>query len=339
MKKSDFFYHLPERLIAQKPLAERNASRLLLLDKKTGALTDSQFIDFLACLSPDDLVVFNDTKVIPARLYAQKTTGGKVEILIERIENPQQALAHVKAGKSPKPDSLLILENGGVCRVMERERDLFRLHFETGTTVLELLTEIGHIPLPPYIDRADDKEDLDRYQTLFAKHAGAVAAPTAGLHFDRAALELLDEKRIGQAFVTLHVGSGTFQPLRVEELSEHRMHKELFQVPIETVAAIKHAKTRGGRVIAIGTTVARALESAAVNGELEAVIGDTDLFITPGYRFKVVDALLTNFHLPESTLLMLVSAFAGYDNVMCAYQHAIQQNYRFFSYGDAMAVL
>ncbi|MGD0958580.1 MAG: tRNA preQ1(34) S-adenosylmethionine ribosyltransferase-isomerase QueA, partial [Methylomonas sp.] len=267
MKKSDFFYHLPERLIAQKPLAERNASRLLLLDKKTGALTDSQFIDFLACLSPDDLVVFNDTKVIPARLYAQKTTGGKVEILIERIENPQQALAHVKAGKSPKPDSLLILENGGVCRVMERERDLFRLHFETGTTVLELLTEIGHIPLPPYIDRADDKEDLDRYQTLFAKHAGAVAAPTAGLHFDRAALELLDEKRIGQAFVTLHVGSGTFQPLRVEELSEHRMHKELFQVPIETVAAIKHAKTRGGRVIAIGTTVARALESAAVNGE------------------------------------------------------------------------
>jgi S-adenosylmethionine:tRNA ribosyltransferase-isomerase len=338
MKKSDFFYDLPDALIAQKPLAQRSASRLLQLNRHSEVITDSCFTDFLDMLKAEDLVVFNDTKVIPARLYAHKSSGGKVEILIERIENPFQALAHIKASKAPKAESELILDNGKVCRVIDREQDLFRLHFGTECNLLELLAEIGHIPLPPYINRADDGDDLERYQTLFAKHAGAVAAPTAGLHFDQAALDYLDTKGIAKAYVTLHVGSGTFQPVRVENLAEHVMHKEYFMVSEETIADILHTKARGGRIVAIGTTAVRALESAAVSGKLQAGYGDTDLFITPGYRFKVVDAMLTNFHLPESTLLMLISAFAGYDEVMQAYQHAIKQGYRFFSYGDAMAI-
>ncbi|MDD1622391.1 MAG: tRNA preQ1(34) S-adenosylmethionine ribosyltransferase-isomerase QueA [Methylococcaceae bacterium] len=339
MKKSDFYYHLPESLIAQKPLSERSASRLLHLDKKSGAVKDGQFSDFIDMLQPDDLLVLNDTKVIPARLFGHKTSGGKIEILIERIENDYQALAHIKASKAPKADSSLTLGNGVVCRVMGRENDLFRLAFETESTLLELLARIGHIPLPPYIDRADDADDLDRYQTLFAKQAGAVAAPTAGLHFDQAALDKLDSKGVEKAFVTLHVGSGTFQPVRVEDLSQHLMHKEYFQVSQQTVDAVKQTRLRGGRVVAIGTTAVRALESASIGGELQAGFGDTDLFITPGYRFKSVDAMLTNFHLPESTLLMLISAFAGYDAVMNAYQHAIAQRYRFFSYGDAMVII
>ena len=339
MKKSDFNYHLPESLIAQKPLAERTASRLLHLNKASGTLKDRQFSDFLDLLNANDLVVFNDTKVIPARLYGHKASGGKIEILIERIESERQALAHIKASKSPKPDSLLNLESGAVCRVIERENDLFRLQFETEQTLLDLLTEIGHIPLPPYIERADDSDDLERYQTVFAKQAGAVAAPTAGLHFDQAALDKLEAKGIAKAFVTLHVGSGTFQPVRVDDLADHVMHKEFYQVSQVTVDAVQQTRAAGGRVVAIGTTAVRALESASRSGSLQAGFGDTDLFITPGYQFKSVDAMLTNFHLPESTLLMLISAFAGYDAVMQAYQHAIQQQYRFFSYGDAMVII
>lgn len=338
MKKSDFNYHLPDELIAQQPLQERGASRLLQLDRHTGALSDARFADFIGLLHSDDLLVFNDTKVIPARLYGQKASGGKVEILIERIETQRQALAHVKASKSPKADTLLTLDNGALCRVVERENDLFRLQFETEATLLELLADIGHIPLPPYIARPDNQDDLQRYQTVFAKQAGAVAAPTAGLHFDESLMGKLEEKGIEKTFVTLHVGSGTFQPVRVDDLSQHIMHKEFFQVSHACVDAVNRARARGGRVIAIGTTAVRALESASQSGLLQAGCGDTELFITPGYQFKSVDAMLTNFHLPESTLLMLISAFAGYDAVMNAYQHAIQQRYRFFSYGDAMAI-
>ena len=339
MKKSDFNYQLPEALIAQKPLQERSASRMLVLDRKSGAIQDRQFKELLDFLQPNDLVVFNDTKVIPARLYGQKSSGGRIEILIERIESERQALAHIKASKAPKPGSRLLLDGGVSCEMLEREQDLFRLRFNCEATLLELLAEIGHIPLPPYIDRADDADDLHRYQTLFAQQAGAVAAPTAGLHFDQNILDQLDAKGIAKAYVTLHVGSGTFQPVRVENLDEHLMHKEFFQVSAETVAAVEATRQRGGRVVAIGTTAVRALESASQSGCLQAGFGDTDLFITPGYQFKSVDALLTNFHLPESTLLMLISAFAGYTYVMQAYQHAIAERYRFFSYGDAMLII
>lgn len=339
MKKSDFQYHLPDELIAQKPLAERSASRLLIMHRHSGELRDAAFADFLDLLTPRDLLVFNDTKVIPARLYAEKTTGGKVEILIERIEGERRAIAHVRASKAPKADSELLLTNGVRCRVLGREGDLFRLRFESASTLLELLAEIGHIPLPPYIERADDQDDLQRYQTVFARQAGAVAAPTAGLHFDDQTLAELERRGIETAFVTLHVGSGTFQPVRVDDLSQHVMHSEYYDVPATCVEAVQRAKARGGRVVAIGTTAVRALESASQSGQLQAGCGDTRLFITPGYTFRTVDAMLTNFHLPESTLLMLIAAFAGYDNIMNAYQHAIAQRYRFFSYGDAMAIV
>jgi len=339
MKKSDFNYQLPDQLIAQYPLPERSASRLLRLDKQTATITDCQFADFVDMLTSDDLLVFNNTKVMPARLFARKASGGKVEILIERIEDTRRALAHVKASKSPKADSLLILENGVICRVLGREEDLFRLEFEAEAGLLGLLAEVGHIPLPPYISRSDEVSDLDRYQTVFANQLGAVAAPTAGLHFDQATLERLDKKGVPRSFVTLHVGSGTFRPVRVENLSEHVMHKEFYSVSQACVDAVSQTRKRRGRVVAIGTTAVRALESASISGVLRAGFGDTNLFITPGYAFKSVDALLTNFHLPESTLLMLVSAFAGYDAVMNAYRHAIEQRYRFFSYGDAMIVI
>lgn len=336
MKKSDFFYQLPEALIAQYPLSERSASRMLCLDKQTAAITDTQFVELIDRVSEDDLLVFNDTKVMPARLFAHKASGGKVEILIERLEDSHCALAHVKASKSPKVDSLLILANGAVCRVLGRESDLFRLQFETEEPVVKVLASIGHIPLPPYITRSDEVDDFGRYQTVFADRLGAVAAPTAGLHFDQLILDRLAQKGVQKTFVTLHVGSGTFRPVRVEDLSQHQMHKEFYEVSPEAVAAVNQARARAGRVVAIGTTAVRALESASQSGQLQAGFGDTNLFITPGYRFKSVDALLTNFHLPESTLLMLVSAFAGYEAVMQAYSHAIEQRYRFFSYGDAM---
>jgi S-adenosylmethionine:tRNA ribosyltransferase-isomerase len=336
MKKSDFNYHLPETLIAQHPLSERTASRLLCLNRETGDTLDRQFNDLLNFIEPNDLLVFNDTRVIPARLFGTKTTGGKIEILIERILDEQHALAHIRSSKSPKSGARIELDNGYFCEVEGRENDLFQLRFDDAKPLLEILAEIGHIPLPPYIERADDENDFTRYQTVFGKNLGAVAAPTAGLHFDERMLEKINVKGIQTAFVTLHVGSGTFQPVRVENLSEHIMHKEFFAVPQETVNAVNQTKKRGGRVIAIGTTAVRALESASRSGMLNAGVGDTDLFITPGYEFKSVDAMLTNFHLPESTLLMLVSAFSRYEFVMHAYQHAIEQKYRFFSYGDAM---
>jgi S-adenosylmethionine:tRNA ribosyltransferase-isomerase len=336
MKKSDFHYELPEALIAQQPLSERTASRLLCVNRETGELVDRQFNDFLDLIEPQDLLVFNDTRVIPARLFGTKETGGKIEILIERIVNEHEALAHIRSSKSPKAGAQIELNNGYFAEMLGRAGDLFQLRFANEKTVLEILAEIGHIPLPPYIERADDENDFTRYQTVFGKHLGAVAAPTAGLHFDESMLEKLAAKGVQTAFVTLHVGSGTFQPVRVENLSEHIMHKEFFAVPAETVAAVNETKKRGGRVIAIGTTAVRALESASRSGSLQAGFGDTDLFIIPSYEFKSVDAMLTNFHLPESTLLMLVSAFSRYEFIMAAYQHAIEQKYRFFSYGDAM---
>jgi len=336
MKKSDFNYRLPEALIAQKPLAERTASRLLCMDRNTGRIADRQFIDFIDLIDERDLLVFNDTKVIPARLFGKKQSGGKVEILIERILDDHHAIAHVRASKAAKAGTLIELDNGYGCEVLGRADDLFHLEFKGEPSLLTILEQIGHIPLPPYITREDDQSDLARYQTVFAREVGAVAAPTAGLHFDQAMMEKLKAKGVQSAFVTLHVGSGTFQPVRVENLSEHLMHKEYFAVLPEAVAAVQQAKARGGRVVAIGTTAVRALESASQSGQLEAGFGDTDLFITPGYQFKSVDAILTNFHLPESTLLMLVSAFAGYEHIMNAYKHAIDQSYRFFSYGDAM---
>ncbi len=336
MKKSDFNYQLPEALIAQKPLAERDASRLLCMERYAGRMADRQFTDFIDMIDQRDVLIFNDTKVIPARLFGRKPSGGKVEILIERILDDHHAIAHVRASKSSKPGTLIELDKGYCCEVLGRADDLFQLEFKGESSLLALLEEIGHIPLPPYITREDDQSDLTRYQTVFAKEAGAVAAPTAGLHFDQAMMAKLKAKGVQSAFVTLHVGSGTFQPVRVEDLSEHLMHKEYFAVPPETVEAIHQARANGGRVVAIGTTAVRALESASRSGRLEAGFGDTDLFITPGYQFKSVDAMLTNFHLPESTLLMLVSAFAGYEPIMNAYRHAIEQSYRFFSYGDAM---
>ena len=336
MKKTDFNYLLPEALIAQKPLAERNAGRLLCLDRTSGRIIDRQFTDFIDLIDERDLLIFNDTKVIPARLFGKKHSGGKVEILIERILDDHRAIAHVRSSKASKAGTLIELDKNYCCEVLGRADDLFQLEFKGDDSVLFIVEQIGHIPLPPYITREDDESDLTRYQTVFAKEAGAVAAPTAGLHFDQTLMEKLESKGVQRAFVTLHVGSGTFQPVRVEDLSEHLMHKEYFAVPPETVAAVQQARARGGRVIAIGTTAVRALESASQSGRLAAGFGDTDLFITPGYAFKSVDAMLTNFHLPESTLLMLVSAFAGYRPVMNAYSHAIEHSYRFFSYGDAM---
>jgi S-adenosylmethionine:tRNA ribosyltransferase-isomerase len=338
MKKSDFNYFLPENLIAQVPLPQRTASRLLMLNRQTGDIQDGQFTDFIDLISPNDLLVLNNTKVIAARLFGAKSTGGKIEILIERVLNDKQALAHIRSSKSPKAGAIIALDKDYSCEVLGREDDLFHVSFNGEKSVLDILAEIGHIPLPPYIQRADEESDLTRYQTVFAAQSGAVAAPTAGLHFDEDVLEKIAAKGIERAFVTLHVGSGTFQPVRVENLSEHLMHKEYFSVSQETVDAVNATRKRGGRVIAIGTTAVRALESASRSGILEASSGDTNLFIVPGYEFKSVDAMLTNFHLPESTLLMLVSAFSTYDDVMSAYQHAIEKQYRFFSYGDAMTI-
>ena len=338
MKKSDFYYELPDELIAQQPLAERSASRLLCLDKNSDVIYDKQFSDFLELLHKDDLLVLNNTKVIPARLFGHKQTGGKVEILIERVLNDREVLAHMRSSKSPKAEAVIDLDAGFQCQVLGRVDDLFHLQFKGEQTLADILERIGHMPLPPYIERADNVNDQNRYQTVFAQQSGAVAAPTAGLHFDEGMLEKIQAKGVAIAFVTLHVASGTFRPVKVDNLDEHVMHKEYFEVPKETVVSVEQCKARGGRVIAIGTTAMRSLESASRSGQLEESRGDTDLFITPGFKFITVDAMLTNFHLPESTLLMLVSAFAGYERMKKVYQHAIAAKYRFFSYGDAMFI-
>jgi S-adenosylmethionine:tRNA ribosyltransferase-isomerase len=335
MQRSDFSFELPLELIAQAPLAERAASRLLCLDDR-GQISDRGFRALADLLRPGDLLVLNDTRVIPARLHGKKDSGGRIEVLVERVLDERRILAQVHASKSPRDGACLHLDGAIEARVLGREGEFFVLEFAGEDAVLTQLERHGHIPLPPYITRADVAADHERYQTVYAREPGAVAAPTAGLHFDAALLAQLGEQGVNSAYVTLHVGAGTFQPLRVERLEEHRMHAERVEVSAETCAAIAATKSRGGRVIAVGTTVVRSLEAAAQSGTLQPYRDETRLFITPGYEFRVVDALVTNFHLPESTLLMLVSAFAGYEPIMRAYRHAVEQRYRFFSYGDAM---
>lgn len=338
MQLSDFHYDLPEELIAHYPTPERTASRLLCLDGQTGAIVHRQFNEIIHLIEPGDLLVMNNTRVIPARLFGHKATGGKIEILVERLLDTHRILAHVRASKSPKPGTQLLLQNQITVNVIGKQGDLFELEFLDQKSVLEILEAHGHMPLPPYIQRPDEISDQERYQTVYAKHPGAVAAPTAGLHFDEDLLQQLKAKGVEFAFVTLHVGAGTFQPVRVQNIHEHVMHAEWIEVPKEVCEKIKQTKLNGKRVIAVGTTSVRCLETAALSGEIQPFIGDTQIFIYPGFEFKCVNALITNFHLSESTLLMLVCAFAGYDNVMTAYQVAVMQRYRFFSYGDAMFV-
>jgi len=336
--KSDFFYQLPPALIAQKPLAERTSSRLLSLDGLTGHIEDRRFADLPALLRSGDLLVFNNTRVIPARLFGEKDSGGRIELLIERVLDDRRVLAQCRSSKPPKPGQGLLLERDVQARVVGRKGEFYEIEFAGAEPLLHMLDRIGHIPLPPYISRPDVDTDRERYQTVFAQAPGAVAAPTAGLHFDTAMLARLEQQGIERAFVTLHVGAGTFQPLRVDDIAQHRMHSEWLEIGHDTAVRVNAAKQAGRRVIAVGTTVVRALETAADAGCIRPFRGETDIFITPGYRFRSVDALITNFHLPESTLLMLVCAFGGKENVLRAYRHAVEEGYRFFSYGDAMLV-
>lgn len=340
MKKSDFHFDLPAELIARYPSSERSSSRMLTLDRQTGAVGHRQFRDLPALLNPGDLLVFNNTRVIPARLLGQKPSGGKVEVLVERLLDEHRVLAHVRSNRAPKVGTALLLEQAVSVTVLGRNEALFELEFDHQQTVLEWLEQYGHMPLPPYIDRPDEDSDRERYQTVYGQHPGAVAAPTAGLHFADDTFAALAGKGIESAYVTLHVGAGTFQPVRVDNIHEHQMHSEYTLVPAETVEAIAAAKARGNRVVAVGTTSVRSLESAAQmhGGQLAPFNGETDIFIYPGYEFQVVDAMVTNFHLPESTLMMLISAFAGREQVLAAYRAAITERYRFFSYGDAMLI-
>ncbi|MEY4590187.1 MAG: S-adenosylmethionine:tRNA ribosyltransferase-isomerase [Pseudomonadota bacterium] len=336
MLREAFAYHLPEELIAFTPATARSGSRLLCLDGSNGALAHRQFSELPALLNPGDLLVFNNTRVIPARLFGHKSSGGKVEILIERLLPDGEALAQLRASKSPAPGSFIQLDETTQVQVIGRQGALFQLKFFQPP--LDVLNRLGHIPLPPYITRPDDMADRERYQTVYAQNPGAVAAPTAGLHFDEAVLAALNEKGIHTAFVTLHVGAGTFSPVRVDNILEHTMHSEWMQVSEAVCEQVKAAKKRGNRVIAVGTTSVRCLETASQNGEIQAFEGDTNIFIYPGYTFKTVDALVTNFHLSESTLLMLVCAFAGYRRTLNTYNLAVNEQYRFFSYGDAMFI-
>jgi len=338
LKVSDFQFDLPAELIAQRPLPERSASRLLVMDRATGALDDRRFAELDRLLAPGDLLVFNDTRVIPARLHAARESGGRVEILIERVLDSGRALAQLGSNRKPAAGSFL-RERQTDCRIRVEGRDgeFWRLRLEDGEADwLRLLERAGHTPLPPYIERRADRADADRYQTVYADKPGAVAAPTAGLHFDEALLERLADSGIGRAFCTLHVGAGTFQPVRVDDVTAHRMHPEWIELGAGLVERIRATKSAGGRVVAVGTTSVRALETAAAGGELAPTSGESRLFIYPGFRFRVVDALITNFHLPGSTLLMLVAAFSTRDRILAAYRHAIAERYRFFSYGDAM---
>lgn len=350
MRVRDFHFDLPDELIARYPTEKRSASRLLYLNGASGEYRDEKFTDLPAHLNPGDLLIFNNTRVIPARLFGRKATGGKLEVLVERVLDEKRCLAHVRASKSPKEGAELILgedklgEGNGFVAIMTARHDaLFELEFNAEKPLFELLNLAGHMPLPPYIDRPDENSDQERYQTVYSKVLGAVAAPTAGLHFDQAMLTQLEENGIQTAFVTLHVGAGTFQPVRVETLEEHKMHSEYAEVSQEVVDKILATKAAGKRVICVGTTSVRSIESAAQAAEKEGKLiapfySDTAIFLHPGKTFRVVDALVTNFHLPESTLIMLVSAFAGYSNCMQAYQHAVAEKYRFFSYGDAMFI-
>jgi len=341
MKLSDFHFDLPENLIARYPTEKRSSSRLMQLNGNKGEVSHKKFADIVDLIEQGDLLIFNNTRVIPARLLGQKESGGKVEVLVERVLDEHRVLAHVRASKSPKEGSKLILEGSVQVEMLARHAALFELRFLSDEPVLSLLEQFGHMPLPPYIDRPDEDSDKERYQTVYNQVPGAVAAPTAGLHFDEAILQLLKNKGVQSAFVTLHVGAGTFQPVRVDNILEHQMHSEYAEVPQQVVDAILATKAAGKRVIAVGTTSVRSIESAAqaslkAGTALTPFLSDTDIFIYPGYEFQLVDAMLTNFHLSESTLLMLVSAFCGKENIENAYQQAIEQQYRFFSYGDAM---
>ncbi|BCZ56294.1 S-adenosylmethionine:tRNA ribosyltransferase-isomerase [Serratia marcescens] len=343
MRVADFSFELPESLIAHYPQAERSACRLLQLDGPSGALTHGVFTDLLDKLEAGDLLVFNNTRVIPARMFGRKVSGGKIEVLVERVLDDHRVLAHVRASKAPKPGAELLLgdDESIAATMVARHETLFELRFNDERDVFTLLNAAGHMPLPPYIARPDEDADRELYQTVYSEKPGAVAAPTAGLHFDEPLLAALRAKGVEMAFVTLHVGAGTFQPVRVETIEDHVMHAEYAEVPQEVVDAVLACKARGKRVVAVGTTSVRSLESAAAASK-EALIapfcGDTSIFIYPGYHYQVIDALVTNFHLPESTLIMLVSAFAGYKNTMNAYQQAVAEQYRFFSYGDAMFI-
>ncbi len=343
MLRKDFYFDLPEELIAKYPLPERTHSRLLCLNGETGIIKEGHFYDVLNLIEPGDLLVFNNTKVIPARLYGHKETGGAFELLVERILNNNTALVHLKSSKTPKPGAKLFFEHDYSATLISRDEHLFELEFNAD--ILDILDKIGHIPLPPYIKRDDELSDKERYQTVYSKIPGAVAAPTAGLHFDDALIEHLKKKGVNTAFVTLHVGAGTFQPVREDNIKNHHMHSEYAVVPQDVVDLILKTKASGHRVIAVGTTSVRSLESAAIaaleNGSpniIEPFAKDTSIFIYPGYKYKIIDALITNFHLPESTLIMLVSAFAGYKHVMQAYKYAVDNKFRFFSYGDAMFI-
>ena len=336
MRTEEFDFVLPERLIAQHPPKQRGASRLL--HAHDGVLEDRRFAEVLQLVRQGDLMVLNDTRVIKARLFGSKKSGGKIEVLVERVLNSHEVLAQVRASHAPKAGSLLDLADAFTVEVLGRHGEFFHLRFISSENVLDLLERYGQLPLPPYITHAADGRDEQRYQTVFASVAGAVAAPTAGLHFDEVMLQALRDQGVILAYVTLHVGAGTFQPVRTELIHEHTMHSEHYVIPQFTVDAIAQTRAAGGRVIAVGTTSLRALESAAAGGELSAGESETDIFITPGYRFRVVDVLLTNFHLPRSTLLMLVCAFGGMERMLAAYRHAVEQEYRFFSYGDAMLI-
>jgi S-adenosylmethionine:tRNA ribosyltransferase-isomerase len=338
MKLSDFDYQLPDSLIAQRPLPQRGASRLLVVDPDSHSFSDRKFSDIGEFLSPGDLLVLNDTKVVPARLYGQKSSGGKIEVLVERILDERHLLAHIRSSKSPRPGGQLILEDSIRCTMLKREDDLFVLYQDSVQTWLELLENYGHMPLPPYVQRDDEAEDRQRYQTVYARHPGAVAAPTAGLHFEQSILDELAAGGVNIAYVTLHVGAGTFQPVRVDNITDHVMHAERVRVSQQVCDAVGRAHDSGNKVVTVGTTVVRSLEAATASGKLKPFDGDCRLFITPGFKFNVVDTMITNFHLPKSTLLMLVSAFAGRQLILDAYLHAVEQEYRFFSYGDAMFI-
>lgn len=338
MKTQDFDFYLPEHLIAQNPAQERAASRMLCLNGNTGAIQDRQFLDFPDQFGDKDLLIFNDTRVIKARLFGNKDSGGQVEVLIERVIDTHLAYAHVRASRSPKIGSRIRLSDAFDVEVVARQDDLFELRFFSDVSVYDLLEQYGSLPLPPYITHQATEEDEERYQTVYAKNLGAVAAPTAGLHFTEDVLDKLRQKGVQIAYITLHVGAGTFQPVRVDNIHEHKMHSEVYTIPKETAELILQTRAKGGKITAIGTTALRALESAAQHGEIKPCDGDTDIFITPGYQFKLVDRLFTNFHLPKSTLIMLVSAFAGIENIKKAYAHAVAKEYRFFSYGDAMLI-
>ncbi|MEM7026916.1 MAG: tRNA preQ1(34) S-adenosylmethionine ribosyltransferase-isomerase QueA [Pseudomonadota bacterium] len=335
MQTRDFYYTLPEELIAQHPTKDRDGSRLLYL-AANGQISDKAFIDLTEYFKPNDLLVFNNTRVIPARIYGTKTTGGKVEIMLERILPDDTVIAQLKVSKTPKPGTFINIEDNPEFKVLEKQDDMFLLKYIGNCAFTDFIEKHGHIPLPPYITRGDEKHDVERYQTVYSKVPGAVAAPTAGLHFTNSIIKELEAKNVKKTFLTLHVGAGTFQPVRTTDLTQHKMHNEFMVLDQASVDLINQTKAKGGRIIAVGTTVVRSLETAAKSGDLIPYTGDTDIFIYPGFNFNVVDMLLTNFHLPESTLLMLVSAFAGKENIMHAYQHAVKQRYRFFSYGDAM---